>query len=60
MAWDHSYRKLQKGEIIKATDESLNDDTLQWESVRHCIGQPAPDPAYTSHRRYRRRKDDAA
>jgi hypothetical protein len=43
MAWDHNYRRLNKGEIIRATDEVQNDDA-SWA------------PAYTSHRVYRRLK----
>jgi hypothetical protein len=56
MAWDHRYRPLKEGEVILATDETLNDETLEWEKARP-VGQKAPDPAYTSHRWYRRLKD---
>lgn len=54
MAWDHDYRMLNKGEIIRASDEVQNDDGT-WRSTI-CAGQEAPDPAYTSHRVYRRLK----
>lgn len=55
MAWDHDYRRLEKGEIIRATDEVQNDDA-SWSPTR-CAGEEAPDPAYTSHRVYRRLKE---
>lgn len=54
MAWDHDYRMLEKGEIIRAADEVQNDDA-SW-SPASCVGEAAPDPAYTSHRIYRRLK----
>lgn len=54
------YRHLERGEIIKATDEydACNDgwrDDPVWKPVKTRIGQPAPDPAYPSHTTYRRR-----
>lgn len=49
-----THRRLKKDEIIEATDECFNDHTKQWEASRHCVGKPAPDPAYTAHRSYRR------
>lgn len=55
MGWDQRYRRLEEGEIIRATDEIMRDDGT-WEVARHAIGQPAPDPCYTSHRTYRRMK----
>lgn len=58
MAWDHKYRPLKAGELIQRGDQTLNDDTLAWEIVTNCIGQQSPDPAYTSHRWYRRLKRD--
>jgi hypothetical protein len=54
--WDHRYRPLATGEIIEAGDECLTDSHLGWHPAKHCIGEPAPDPAYTSHRMYRRLK----
>lgn len=56
MAWDHNYRRLEKGEIIRASDE-VQDDDASWQPARHCIGEEAPDPSYTSHRVYRRIKE---
>ncbi len=48
-------RTLKKGEIIRATDESLDDDGV-WKPVRaHMTGRKASDPAYISHSLYRRR-----
>jgi hypothetical protein len=58
MAWDERYRMLKKGEIIQAGDEvdacadGWRDDPV-WKPAR-CIGEPAPDPSYPSHRVYRR------
>ena len=60
MAWDQRYRMLEEGEIIRATDEVERDSPYGWEPVRHTVGKPAPCPHYTSHRRYRRLKDDTA
>lgn len=54
--WDHRFRRLEMGEVILATDEVQNDDG-SWRLAQHAIGQPAPDPCYTSHRTYRRLKD---
>lgn len=54
MAWDHDYRMLEMGEIIRASDEVQNDDA-SW-APACCVGEAAPDPAYTSHRIYRRLK----
>lgn len=51
-AWDHRYRRLEAGELIVASDEVQNDDG-SWRAAV-CVGQQAPDPAYTSHRVYRR------
>ena len=52
-----NYRILEKGEIIKQGDEcdvsnGLKSDTV-WRPAK-CIGEPAPDPDYISHRVYRR------
>lgn len=55
--WDHRYRPLETGEIIRSTDECRRDDGTWATGI--CVGTPAPDPAYTSHRVYRRLKDAA-
>lgn len=52
--WNHKYSRLNEGEVIQASDEVQNDDG-SWRSAV-CVGQPAPDPNYTSHRVYRRLK----
>lgn len=57
--WDPRYRRLNDGEIILEGDECLTDSHLGWQLETHCIGTPAPDPAYTSHRIYRRLKEIA-
>jgi len=55
------YRILSKGEIIQAGDmiDRCSDpwrDEPVWESIHLSdIGKPAPDPAYPSHRIYRRK-----
>ena len=49
-----NYRKLEKGEIIRETDEVLLDDG-KWVKT-NCAGTPAPDPKFTNHRWYRRKK----
>lgn len=59
MSWDHRYRRLEMGEIIRATDEVLTDTQIGWQPVKHTVGTAAPDPNYTSHRVYRRLKDEA-
>lgn len=51
--WDHRYRQLEEGEIIKAGDEVLVDK--DWEPTA-CVGKLAPSPQLTSHRWYRRLK----
>lgn len=57
MAWDTRYEMLQEGDIIQATDEVLTDSHLGWRVTNpECVGKPAPDPLYTSHRMYRRLK----
>ncbi|WP_454683963.1 hypothetical protein [Ancylobacter moscoviensis] len=58
--WDHRYRPLITGEIIQAGDECLTDSHLGWQTEVRCIGKPAPDPSYTSHRMYRRLVDTPA
>ncbi|UIJ43694.1 hypothetical protein LZK98_11395 [Sphingomonas cannabina] len=55
--WDHRFRRLDQGEIIAATDECQRDDGSWAPAV--CVGEPAPDPNYTSHRVYRRAVDAA-
>lgn len=54
MSWDKNYRLLQEGEIVKETDEILNDKG-RWVRPRNSVGHKAPDPRYTSHRQFRRR-----
>lgn len=56
MAWNHAYRPLKKGEIIRKTDECQRDDG-SW-APASCAGEEAPDPSFTSHRVYRRLKGE--
>jgi hypothetical protein len=57
--WNERYRMLEEGEIIQKDDEVLTDSHLGWHITNpRCIGTPAPNPLYTSHRMYRRLKDD--
>jgi len=55
-----TYRQLEKGETIQAGDETdrCNDpwrDDAKWEPVHPSnIGETAPDPAFPSHRIFRR------
>ena len=54
------YYYLKKGDIIKGGDEidACNDawrDEPKWKKAKTCIGEPAPDPQYISHRNYRRK-----
>jgi len=57
---EQQYRKLEYGEIIQEGDE-IDDcrdgwrDPPNWVPVTSCIGEPAPDPSYPSHRQYRRK-----
>ena len=58
-----NYMILEKGEIIKIGDEC--DVSNGWKSdpewvPAKCIGEPAQDPDYISHRIYRRRDDHGA
>lgn len=55
MVWDSRYRPLEMGEIILDSDEVQREDG-SWDRTR-VAGTQAPDPAYTSHRTYRRRLD---
>lgn len=62
MTWDTRYRMLRAGEIIQAGDEvdAASDgwrDAPVWEPA-NAIGENAPDPAYPSHRRYRRKQGE--
>ena len=58
MPWDHKYRRLNEGEVIKETDECLADSHLGWSTDGgQCAGKLAPSPNYTSHRVYRRKRD---
>lgn len=58
MTWDNRYRPLREGEIILSGDEYLPDSHLGWQPAKFSIGEKAPDPAYTSHRMYRRLRDE--
>jgi len=64
MSDELKWRRLEFGEIIQAGDEidRCSDpwrDPPKWESVHpNDIGQPAPDPQYSSHRQYRRRGEE--
>lgn len=60
MTWDNRYRPLREGETILSGDECLTDSHLGWQPAKHDIGGKAPDPNYTSHRMYRRLRDDRA
>jgi len=56
---ESAYRFLEKGETIQEGDEvdACADpwrDNPVWRPAK-CIGQPAPDPKYPSHRIYRRK-----
>jgi len=54
--WDDKYRLLAEGEIVEATDETLH-DSKGWIPVVNSIGDKAPSPLYTSHRKFRRLKN---
>lgn len=54
MSWDNNYRLLKEGEIIRATDQVLHDNG-SWLPPIHSVGQEAPSPLYTSHRKFRRK-----
>lgn len=58
MAWDERYRRLEEGETILATDEVYRDLKKDWVVTLNCVGQQAPNPNYTSHRQYRRLKEE--
>lgn len=51
-----NYRSLKKGEQILETDEVLCDGK-GWRKTT-CAGSFAPDPRFTSHRKYRRLRDN--
>lgn len=51
------YRLLNEGEIVRETDEILLDNG-KWGKPQNSIGQAAPSPLYTSHRKFRRRSDE--
>lgn len=57
MTWDNRYRPLREGETIAAGDECLTDVHLGWQPA-NCLGEQAPDPAYSAHRMYRRLRDE--
>lgn len=52
------YRYLKEGEIIEDGDEVEMSNTIHdpalWVPAENTVGQEAPDPAYVSHRKYRR------
>lgn len=53
------YYYLKKGETIQEGDEcgtmqKYNDDDYTWTTETRCVGEPAPDPKYMAHRKYRR------
>lgn len=54
-AWGPKFRRLEAGEVVRWGDEVQNDDG-SWRIAIGGVGMPAPDPAYSSHRVYRRRK----
>ena len=56
--WDHRYRQLKCGEVIRPSDECRRDDGSWVAGI--CVGTRVPDPCYTSHRVYRRLKHRAA
>lgn len=60
MTWDSRYRMLEEKETIQEGDEVLTDSHLGWQRDRYNIGKPAPSPYYSSHRMYRRLKDEFA
>ena len=51
------FRALEMGEIVLQTDEIYNDHKREWVEPEWSVGKPAPDPAYTSHRQFRRSLD---
>ena len=51
-----NYRSLKEGELIKETDEVL-DDKNGWRKTI-CAGGLAPNTSFTSHRMYRRLKNE--
>lgn len=52
------YYYLKEGEIIQEGDEvemsAKWNDPPKWVPAANTVGQKAPDPAYISHRKYRR------
>lgn len=58
MAIKVEYYYLKAGEIIEDGDEVEMSNTIHdpalWVPVGNTVGQAAPDPAYVSHRKYRR------
>ena len=61
--WDSvPWRRLNKGEIIKEgdwVDAAPNGwkDWPKWELAKHRIGEPAPDPIFAAHSKFRRLAD---
>jgi hypothetical protein len=57
---EKEYYYLKEGDVIQEGDEcemsaKWNDPPL-WVPAANTVGQKAPDPAYISHRKYRRLK----
>jgi len=57
---EKEYYYLKEGEIIQEGDEvevsAKWNDPPKWVPAGITVGQKAPDPAYISHRKYRRLK----
>jgi len=53
------FRRLEMGEIVLATDEIYDDHKREWVEPEWSVGEPAPDPDYTSHRQFRRKINSA-
>lgn len=49
------WRMLEVGEIIQDGDEVYDGSRNEWVNVCESVGQPAPSPDYTPHRKFRRR-----
>jgi len=49
----YKYRRLRKGEKILATDFLWNEDKDELVES-NCVGESAPDPLFTCHRKYLR------
>lgn len=49
-----TYRYLIEGEIVEQGDEIYDDRTDSWVLTVNSVGDRAPSPLYTSHRKFRR------